>query len=62
MSAAVLGKVIPADPNLRDPETGLTPLELCRKSRTEGNDTSGHAEVEAILAPVHGGGSPSAPA
>ncbi len=44
-----------ADPNLRDPERGLTPLELCRRSRANGNDTPGHAEVEAILAPVTDG-------
>jgi uncharacterized protein len=51
-----------ADPDLRDPETGLTPLELCRRSRAEGNDTSGHAEVEAILALVNGSGAPPATA
>lgn len=49
-----------ADPDLRDPETGLTPLELCQRSRAGGTDTPGHAEVETILAPVTGG--PSAPA
>jgi uncharacterized protein len=38
-----------ADPNLRDPERGLTPLELCRRSRSSGNDTPGHVEVETIL-------------
>ncbi len=39
-----------ADPNLRDPGSGLTPLELCRRSRAGGSDTPGHAAVEAILA------------
>ena len=38
-----------ADPSLRDPGSGLTPLELCRRSRAQGSDTPGHAEVEAIL-------------
>jgi uncharacterized protein len=43
-----------ADPALRDPVSGLTPLELCRRSRAGGSDTPGHAEVEAILAAVTG--------
>jgi hypothetical protein len=51
-----------ADPNLRDPERGLTPLALCRRSRTEGNDTPGHAAVEAILAPVTDSDQPPATA
>jgi uncharacterized protein len=43
-----------ADPHQRDPDTGLTPLELCRKSRAGGNDTPGHAEVETILGAAEG--------
>ena len=51
-----------ADPQLRDPERGLTPLELCRRSRAEGNDTPGHAEVDAILTAVTGTDEPPATA
>ncbi len=45
-----------ADPDLRDPESGLTPLALCRRSRAGGSDTPGHAEVESILDAVTGAG------
>ena len=45
-----------ADPDLRDPESGLTPLALCRRSRAGGSDTPGQAEVESILDAVTGAG------
>jgi ankyrin repeat protein len=41
-----------ADPRLRDPDDGLTPLDLCRKARAEHTDTTGHQEVESILEAV----------
>ena len=41
-----------ADPRLRDPDDGLTPLDLCRKARAEHTDATGHQEVEAILEAV----------
>jgi uncharacterized protein len=41
-----------ADPDLRDPESGLTPLALCRRSRASGSDSPGHREVETILGAV----------
>ena len=39
-----------ADPNHRDPRHGLTALAWCRRARVE--DSPGHEEVEALLAPV----------
>ena len=39
-----------ADPDHRDPQHGLTALAWCRKARVE--DSPGHREVEALLAPV----------
>jgi ankyrin repeat protein len=41
-----------ADPNLRDPDQALTPLEWCRKEREGAGPERRHDEVEAILGPV----------
>jgi hypothetical protein len=41
-----------ADPDHRDPRLGLTALDWCRRSRPTAQEGSGHAEVEALLAPV----------
>ncbi len=41
-----------ADPNHRDPEQGLTALQWCRRNRSGVADTSGHDQVDALLAAV----------
>jgi len=41
-----------ADPNRRDPDEGLTPLEWCRKGREGAGPERRHDEVEAVLGPV----------
>lgn len=41
-----------ADPNLADPEYGLTPLGWCRKNRSGYEETSAFDEVESILLPI----------
>ncbi len=41
-----------ADPNVRDPEHGRTPLEWCRHGRERLTDRRAHDQVEAMLAPV----------
>jgi uncharacterized protein len=48
-----------ADPNLRDPDRGLTSLDWCRRSHAGAGESPGHAEVEAILTPLTSGGRPS---
>ena len=41
-----------ADPNLRDPEHGRTPLDWCRLNRATAANTSGYDQVEQILLPI----------
>ena len=41
-----------ADPNLRDPQRGMTPLDWCRHNRATAADQPAYDEVEAILRPV----------
>ena len=41
-----------ADPNLCDPDAGLTPFEWSRKGREGAGPERRHDEVEAILGPV----------
>ncbi len=44
-----------SDPNLRDPESKRTPLELCRRGRSGAASTAAYDEVEAILEPLTSG-------
>lgn len=41
-----------ADPNLRDPEHGRTPLDWCQHNRYAAADPTAHDEVKAILEPI----------
>ena len=44
-----------ADPNLRDPESNRTPLDLCRRSRAGAGNPAAYDEVEVMLEPVTSG-------
>ena len=44
-----------ADPDLRDAERNLTPLDLCRKHRSGASNPAAYDEVEAILEPITSG-------